>query len=68
MEVKCYRSAEHVSTLDSYKGKSKSLWFVLVVTQYTFSKRLRRRKERCNSKEGNQKKEKETQTETYRWT
>ena len=66
MEVKCYRSAKHVSTLGSFKGKIKNPWFVLVVTQYTFFKRLRRRKERCNSKEGNQKKEKETQTETYR--
>jgi hypothetical protein len=66
MEVKCYRSAENESTLGCFKGKRKIPWFVLVVTQYTFFKRLRRRKERCNSKEGNQKKEKETQTETYR--
>jgi hypothetical protein len=49
MGVKCCRSAEHVSTLDSYKGKRESPWFVLVITQYTFSKMLRRKK-KCKVK------------------
>jgi hypothetical protein len=64
MEVKCYRSAKHVSTLGSFKGKRKSPWFVLVITQYIFSKMLRRKKEKCESKEDIHKKENETQIET----
>jgi hypothetical protein len=44
MEFKCSRSAEIESTLWSFKGKRKSPCFVLVVTQYTFSKVLRRKK------------------------
>lgn len=46
------------------QGKKKESLVCVSSQQYTFSKMLRRKKEKCKSKEGICKKEKKTQTET----